>query len=116
MQVSEKAARKALQIAREQGHPTILRVGVKGGGCNGLTYYFAFAEGKDAPREGDQTWNVGELTVVLDPRSADHLQETVLDYDTNLLRGGFKFSNPAARSTCSCGESFAPAKMDGRGA
>jgi iron-sulfur cluster assembly protein len=96
--------RKVLQLAEEEGAANTLRVGVRGGGCSGLSYFMDF----DAtPRDGDVVVEYGELKVVCDPKSMKLMAGTELDYETNLLKRGFKFNNPQAKRSCSCGESFA---------
>ena len=101
--VTERAAKKALTIAAKEGKQPVLRVGVKGGGCSGLSYFMDF---DDAPRDSDVRLDVLGLTVLCDPKSLKILEGTELDYDTNLLRGGFRFNNPNAKHSCGCGESF----------
>lgn len=80
----------------------VLRIGVKGGGCSGYEYVM---RGEDAPRESDLVHTDGDLLIICDPRSADILSGTVLDYTGNLM-GGFKFDNPNAGRSCGCGTSF----------
>lgn len=92
----------AALIEREQGG-AFLRVAISGGGCNGLSYKLRFVE---APRKGDILVYSAGVTVVVDPKTALYLKGTVLDYSDQLVAGGFKFSNPNAKSSCSCGESF----------
>ena len=101
--VTTKAAKKALALAERDGKPPVLRVGVKGGGCSGLTYFIDFV---NAPKDNDNIVEIQGLTVVVDPKSLSFIDDTVLDFDTNLLSGGFKFTNPRAKRSCSCGESF----------
>lgn len=101
--VTEKAARKAVSLAQKDNVPAILRVGVRGGGCSGLSYFLDFT---DAIKEDDTTLEVEGLTVVCDPKSLQYIDGMRLDFDSNLLGGGFKFHNPNAKRSCSCGESF----------
>ncbi|MBT6177105.1 MAG: iron-sulfur cluster assembly accessory protein [Deltaproteobacteria bacterium] len=102
--LTEKAITRALQVAERQKIPAILRVGVKGGGCSGLSYFLDFEAGEG--REGDSVVEFSGVKVRVDPKSLNYLTETELDFDTNLLNGGFKFRNPQAKRSCSCGESF----------
>ena len=101
--VTGKAAKKALALAAKDNIPAMLRLGVRGGGCVGLTYFYAF---ETVQKPTDHMWEVEGLTVVCDPKSMRLLTGTVLDYDTHLLKGGFRFTNPQAVRSCSCGESF----------
>ena len=104
IKLTERAVTKAIALAEKQGVPKILRVGVKGGGCSGLSYFLDFVDGT---REGDEVLTLGELQVVCDPKSLEYLDGTEVDFDTNLLSSGFKFYNPKSKKSCSCGESFA---------
>lgn len=102
--VTEKAARKALALAAEANVPAVLRLGVRGGGCSGLSYFYEFER---PPKEGDSVWQVLDLTLCCDQKSLKILNGCVLDYgDTGLLKRGFRFSNPQAKQSCSCGDSF----------
>jgi iron-sulfur cluster assembly protein len=89
-------------VARDKEGP-FLRVAITGGGCNGLSYKLKFAP---EPKRGDILVRTAGVEVLVDPRTALYLKGTVLDYSTQLIAGGFKFSNPNAKASCSCGESF----------
>ena len=89
-------------IARE-GQAALLRIAISGGGCNGLSYKMKFVS---EPRRGDIVVRTGGATVVVDSKSALYLKGTHLDYSSAMVAGGFKFSNPNAKASCSCGESF----------
>ena len=92
----------AALIAREaQGE--CLRIAITGGGCNGLSYKLRFTT---EPKRGDILVRTGGAVVVVDPKTALYLKGTVLDYSNKMVGGGFKFSNPNAKASCSCGESF----------
>ena len=81
-----------------------LRVGVKGGGCSGLSYVLDFEK---EPREGDKIIEFEGVRVFLDPKSALYLKGTQLDFSDGLNGTGFNFINPNAQRTCGCGSSFA---------
>lgn len=89
-------------IAREQ-KGSFLRIAISGGGCNGLSYKLRFAP---EPKRGDILVRSAGIEVLVDPKTALYLKGTVLDYSHKLIAGGFKFSNPNAKASCSCGESF----------
>jgi iron-sulfur cluster assembly protein len=106
------AARK--QIARvlarrqQQDLPdAFLRVGVKGGGCSGLSY---FMEPDTEFDDRDRTWVAEDgIRVVVDERSLQFLAGMTIDYDIkNLMEGGFVYQNPNAARSCGCGTSFTP--------
>ena len=92
----------AALVAREQ-QGEFLRVAITGGGCNGLSYKLRFTA---APRAGDIFVRTSGAQVVVDPKTALYLKGTQLDYSSAMVAGGFKFSNPNAKASCSCGESF----------
>lgn len=104
-QISENAAKLIKKMTARHGIPAGgLRIGVKAGGCSGLSYTFAW---EAAPREGDLVFEGPEGSkVFVDPRSHRVLDGTTLDYDTSLVSKGFVFDNPHAKSTCGCGTSF----------
>jgi iron-sulfur cluster assembly protein len=92
----------AALVAREQ-QGEFLRIAITGGGCNGLSYKMKFTP---EPRRGDILVRSAGVPVVVDPKTALYLKGTVLDYSDKMVAGGFKFSNPNAKASCSCGESF----------
>jgi iron-sulfur cluster assembly protein len=94
------------QMARTGQEGKFLRLGVKGGGCSGLSYVIDFDDEVD--EEFDRTWAVDDtLRVVVDRKSALYLSGTTLDYNIkNLMEGGFVFENPNAVRSCGCGTSF----------
>lgn len=89
-------------VAREQAG-SYLRIAISGGGCNGLSYKLKFTP---EPRRGDILVRTAGVDVVVDSKTALYLKGTQLDYSAALVAGGFKFSNPNAKASCSCGESF----------
>jgi iron-sulfur cluster assembly protein len=105
IQVTETAAKRIRMLMDKQGLTEGgLRVGVKGGGCSGLSYTFAW---DTQARAGDQIIEGPESTrLFVDKKSLLYLDNTVLDYDTSLLSKGFVFQNPNAKGTCGCGSSF----------
>ncbi len=81
----------------------VLRIAVVGGGCSGLQYKM---ELQPDPAQRDILIETAGIRVVIDPKSASYVAGCELDYLESLQNGGFKFKNPNAASTCSCGESF----------
>ncbi len=105
IQITETASLQSRTLMAKQGLDAGgLRVGVKGGGCSGLSYTFCWEK---RPRMGDEVFDGPEgAKIFVDKKSLLYLNGTVLDYDTNLISKGFVFSNPNAKSTCGCGSSF----------
>ena len=105
IEISEVAAKKIRSLMAKQGITDGgLRVGVKGGGCSGLSYTFAWEK---EPRLGDEVFEGPEgAKLYVDRKSFLFLKGTTLDYDTALLSKGFVFNNPNSTSTCGCGSSF----------
>lgn len=101
--LTEPAGRKvAALIAREQ-QGEYLRIAISGGGCNGLSYKMKFVP---EPKRGDILVRTAGARVLVDSKSALYLKGTHVDYSSALVAGGFKFTNPNAKASCSCGESF----------
>ena len=105
IQITETAAQKIRMLMSTQGiDEGGLRVGVKGGGCSGLSYTFAWER---EPRTGDEVFEGPEgAKIFIDRKSYLFLKGTTLAYDTALLTKGFVFHNPNAKQTCGCGSSF----------
>jgi iron-sulfur cluster assembly protein len=103
VQLTAAAGAKAATLMTREGQGDFLRVAISGGGCNGLSYKLKFVP---APRRGDILVRTAGVPVVVDSKSALYLKGTQLDYSSALVAGGFKFSNPNAKASCSCGESF----------
>jgi iron-sulfur cluster assembly protein len=81
-----------------------LRIGIRGGGCSGLSYFLDFVP---APDEKDKTFTFGDdVKICVDKKSYLFLNGVTVDFEEGLLKTGFVFKNPQASSTCSCGESF----------
>ena len=100
--VTEKAQQHVLELIEKEDAGKGLRLGVKGGGCSGLSYSITF----DNEKERDNIVDFEGFKVLLDPKSAVYLKGITLDYDDGLEGKGFIFVNPNASNTCGCGESF----------
>lgn len=102
--VTDSAARKLKEMIAAEGlGPEYgLRVGIQGGGCSGFTYAMQF----DTPQEGDAVIEHDGIKVYVDPRSAQMLAGSQIDYVESLMGAGFKVSNPNATGGCGCGNSF----------
>jgi len=93
---------KELMTTQSLDH-AFLRMGVRGGGCSGMTYDLQF---DSELRKHDKEFEVDGVKVVVDVKSYLYLNGTTLDYVTQGLTGGFTFVNPKAKSSCGCGTSF----------
>ena len=98
----EAIAEVKRMIAKDNRQGFGLRVGVKGGGCSGLSYFLDFSEKK----EKDNEFEYDGVKVFVDPKSDLYLSGTTVDYVDTLQEKGFRFVNPNASKTCGCGESF----------
>lgn len=101
--LTEAAGRKVTALMAREQQGEFLRIAISGGGCNGLSYKLKFTP---EPRRGDILVRTAGARVLVDSKSALYLKGTHLDYSSALVSGGFKFSNPNAKASCSCGESF----------
>lgn len=80
-----------------------LRIGVKGGGCSGMTYVLGF----DMQTEKDDAYEIDDITVIIDRTHGIYLAGMEIDWQGGLNSRGFTFKNPNASTTCGCGTSFA---------
>jgi len=105
IKLSDRAADEIRQIMEQKNIPEgfSLRVGVKGGGCSGMSYILGF----DRERENDAHFKVDGIRVYMDKRHGLYLMGTTIDYQDGLDARGFTFNNPNATETCGCGSSFA---------
>ncbi len=102
--LSDAAINEIKRLMNVQGLTEVgLRLGVKGGGCSGLSYTVNFDE-KIGPH--DSVYDIDGIKIIVDLKSAIYLQGTQLDFQKDLVSGNFKFVNPNADKTCGCGESF----------
>lgn len=103
VQLTDTAGRKVQQLIEREQQGEWLRIAITGGGCNGLSYKLRFAR---EARRGDILVRSAGVPVLVDSKTALYLRGTILDYSSQLIAGGFKFTNPNAKASCSCGESF----------
>ncbi len=103
--VTEKAVKEIKKLMGENKIPAEygLRVGVKGGGCSGLTYSLGF---DPEERPGDNVLEKDGVKIFIDMKSNLYLSGTEIDYTDGLTGKGFVFNNPHAVKTCGCGSSF----------
>ena len=106
IQVSETAKQKVINLMTEEGFDAskdYVRVGVKSGGCSGLSYELNF---DNKLGETDKIFEDNQVRIIVDKKSFLYLVGTVLEYSGGLNGKGFVFNNPNAQRTCGCGESF----------
>ena len=105
IKISDEDAVNVKQFAVAEGKPDAdLRVGVKGGGCSGLTYILEIVD--DGPSDTDKVIEENGVRIYVDKKSYIFLAGTVLEYSGGLNGKGFVFNNPNAKTTCGCGTSF----------
>jgi iron-sulfur cluster assembly protein len=106
LQVTASAVKRIRVILAKEGispEEGGLRLGVKGGGCSGMSYSVGF----DAlSRDRDNIFTFEDVRVFIDPKSFVYLQGMTLDYEETLIRQGFNFINPNSSHSCGCGSSF----------
>jgi iron-sulfur cluster assembly protein len=103
--MTDAALQHVMMLREKQQKDLCLRVGVRGGGCSGLSYTMDFEDPGNI-RPDDHAYDYDGFKVVCDPKSLLYLYGLVLDYSDALIGGGFKFTNPNADQTCGCGKSF----------
>jgi len=104
--MTEAAVSRVRVLCRKRQTPdAVLRVGVRGGGCSGLSYFMDFVEN---PEVKDKPFEFGEpaITLAVDRKSYLFLNGTEIDFEQTMMKTGFQFNNPIAGRSCSCGESF----------
>ncbi|MCS7086640.1 MAG: iron-sulfur cluster assembly accessory protein [Bacteroidia bacterium] len=94
---------KAIRERENRGPNERLRVGVKGGGCSGMTYVLTF----DQKTDWDREFEFDGVRIIIDRRHEMYLTGMRVEYDDGLNARGFSFVNPNAKTTCGCGTSFA---------
>ena len=104
--ISPAAADYIRAAAAEQGRPAGVRMKILAGGCSGLEYKLDLLQTGEAAGEGDRAIESNGVTMLMDLKSAIHVTGSVIDYESGLLRRGFRINNPNATGTCSCGDSF----------
>ncbi len=105
IQLSEAALKHVKMLREQQGQDLCLRVGVRQGGCSGMSYMMEF---EDASKVGehDEVFDYDGFQIISDRKSLLYLYGLMLDYSNAMIGGGFQFTNPNAAQTCGCGKSF----------
>nr|WP_315155905.1 iron-sulfur cluster assembly accessory protein [uncultured Flavobacterium sp.] len=106
IQVSEAASKKIIEMMKDDGFDATndyVRVGVKSGGCSGLSYDLTFDK---VIGENDKVFEDNNIKIAVEKKSFLYLAGTILEFSGGLNGKGFVFNNPNAQRTCGCGESF----------
>lgn len=89
-------------MSNETGNNKYLRIGVKGGGCSGMSYVLGFEE----KTEKDEIFEIGGISCIINPAHLIYLNNMEINWEGGLNARGFSFNNPNASTTCGCGSSF----------
>lgn len=103
IKLTDVAEKEVKRLLDSQKPGSFLRLGVRGGGCSGLSYDVKFDH---EMREDDRVFEDRGIKIVSDSKSLVYLDGMHVDYSTELVGGGFRFINPKATGTCGCGTSF----------
>jgi len=108
--ITTPALDQLAKLCKDQGSGKCLRVGVRSGGCSGMSYTMDFVSADDVQQDDEvYEYSVADSSfkVICDPKSLLYIYGMQLDFSTDLIGGGFNFTNPNATQTCGCGSSFA---------
>ncbi|MGH1395277.1 MAG: HesB/IscA family protein [Trichormus sp.] len=105
IQLSQAALSQVKSLQEKQGQDLCLRVGVRQGGCSGMSYMMDF-EQESQITDQDEVFDYDGFKIVCDKKSLLYLYGLMLDYSNAMIGGGFQFTNPNANQTCGCGKSF----------
>lgn len=108
IELTDRARDRINELKMKRQTPDhVFRIGIKGGGCSGLSYFVDFAV---QPEAKDKIFEFGpegqKITVAIDRKSYLFVNGTIVDWKSELMKTGFEFINPLAKTSCSCGESF----------
>lgn len=102
--ITEKAIERVKFLLNKRDKPALgIRVGIKSGGCSGLSYTFEYA---DDERKTDEVVKDGGIAIFIEPKAVMYLIGTTLDFVDEKVKSGFVFVNPNEKGRCGCGESF----------
>jgi iron-sulfur cluster assembly protein len=102
--ITDAAIARVNALLAQRGKPSVgIKVGVKTGGCSGLSYLIEYADEKGP---FDEVVEAGGIRVLIDPKAVMYLIGTQMDFVEEKLKSGFVFTNPNEKGRCGCGESF----------
>ena len=101
--ITDKAISKIQEVLSSQ-KMKYFRIKVKGGGCSGFQYIFK--SDNELNHEKDEVFNFNDLKVLIDKNSLEFIDQSELDYKEEMIGSSFSISNPKAKNSCGCGESF----------
>ena len=103
--LTASAIAEVKRLMNEEGFDKtqVLRIGVKGGGCSGMTYVLGF----DTKTEKDESFEIAGIDIIMEKTHGIYLMGMEVDWQGGLNSRGFTFNNPNASKTCGCGTSFA---------
>ncbi len=103
--LTPNAAGQVKKLIEHENKPNLgLRIGVKGGGCSGMSYVLSIDE--VTPKQFDSIFEQDGVKILIDAKSHLYLDGTNIDYKESVMGGGFEFNNPMAKKSCGCGTSF----------
>lgn len=109
--ITDNARIQIKEMMKEESSDAILRFGIKGGGCSGLSYALGFEY--EINEELDQRFEINEIPVVIFKQDIPIIEKTVIDFKQNMMGGGFSIDNPNAIVSCGCGSSFKAKDREG---
>ena|SRR4051812_9001581 len=99
------AAEEIKKLIEKEAKPNMgVRIGVKGGGCSGMSYVMGLDE--VTPKQYDQVFEQHGVKVIIDAKSHLYLDGMTIEFKSGMMGGGFEFQNPNAKKSCGCGHSF----------
>jgi iron-sulfur cluster assembly accessory protein len=101
--LTERAAKRILEIAAHEPAGTVLRISVEGGGCSGFQYKYDLVRAREADDVAIERFGA---QVLIDPVSIDYMAGSEIDFVDDLIGAAFKINNPKAVAACGCGTSF----------
>ncbi|KGX89618.1 hypothetical protein N781_07600 [Pontibacillus halophilus JSM 076056 = DSM 19796] len=110
LNITDSASLQIQEMMKDEEENVLLRFGVKGGGCSGLSYAMGFDYEQ---KETDQTFEANGISVIMNKEDAALVEGTTIDFKQNMMGGGFTIDNPNAIASCGCGSSFKTASNAG---